>query len=260
MTLVISNFNYVPVELSELVKQLGGVIYDQSNNINIRDKVLQSFPDCYIEAPHTGHNLSDYCEYIINNYYNLPKVVRLIKGNIYPRHFSSSSFFKVINRETYFPLYSKSETSKDRRICGNLCSNLYYELNDPWYMQTKTARYFSSYDDFMGFFFTNYISQRFIIFNPGACQIVTREQITQYPIQFWQNLKHIITYSFFPAEAYVVERAFFSLFIGSYTLSRHAMIDLSSSDVLDERMDLVASQIQNYRSLKMRIKRKLFIT
>ncbi|MDB9943941.1 DUF3431 domain-containing protein [Octadecabacter sp.] len=260
MTLIISNYNYIPVELSTIITELGGTIYDQSDNIETQKALRQKFSGCYTKSPHTGHNLSDYCNYIIENYHDLPTVIRFIKGNIYPRHFESTNFFDLIRRNIYLPLYNKPETSNNLKYCGNLGSNLYYEINDPWYMQTKPARYFSSYDDFMSFMFTDYQPQKFVVFNPGACQIVLREQVTRYPLQFWKNIKHIVSYRFFPAEAYILERAFFSLFTGSYNLSQNAKTNLISSGNLESRTVKVMANIKHYHSTQERVKRKFGFT
>ena len=81
----------------------------------------------------------------------------------------------------------------------------------------------------MSFCFSDYCPQRYIIFNPGACQIVLREQNLHYPIQFWKNLKFIFAYQFFPAEALLIERAFFSIFMGSYALSGNMIADVEKN-------------------------------
>lgn len=257
MTLIISNYNYVPSELISVISSRECLLYDQTTDSKIRMELIRLFPDNYIKSLHTGHNLSDYFKYIIDNYNTLPEVIFFIKGNIFKRHFESESFFDIFDRKSYFPLYSKPESSQNYKICGNLGSNLYYELNDPWYMQTKTARYFSSFDDFMAFIFVDYVPQRFVVFNPGACQIVTREQITRYPRQFWVNLHFVVSYTFFPAEAYIIERAMFYILMGGYTLSDQAIAALPSDGTLEGRMSKVVSDLEAYNSTLSRILRRI---
>ena len=56
MTLIISNYNYVPAELSTIITELGGIIYDQSDDLEVQKQLQLKFKDCLKKSPHTGHN------------------------------------------------------------------------------------------------------------------------------------------------------------------------------------------------------------
>jgi hypothetical protein len=69
----------------------------------------------------------------------------------------------------------------------------------------------------MEFLFEDYVGKPFILFNPGACFIVEAERIRNYSKTFWQALERILSYGFFPAEAWMVERALYAIFTANFT-------------------------------------------
>jgi hypothetical protein len=53
----------------------------------------------------------------------------------------------------------------------------------------------------------------YLMFVPGACMIVEREKILRWPIELYQELYHCTSYSFFPVEAFHLERLMLYLFL-----------------------------------------------
>lgn len=99
---VISNYRQDP---SAVIEALCGE-YQISN---------QSKSDCIppefindgrlVDTLHSGHNLSDYLQYIIENYDRLPCRIGFVKGNLFPRHISKEIFLERKKCSGFVSLY-----------------------------------------------------------------------------------------------------------------------------------------------------------
>lgn len=89
---VISNYQQDP---SEVVESLNGEyhIFNQGESSFIPHEMIES--GRVSNSLHSGHNLSDYLEYIIQNYYSLPARVGFIKGNFFLDTFQKRYFLSV---------------------------------------------------------------------------------------------------------------------------------------------------------------------
>ena len=79
---VISNYQHDPTHLLDYCDQY--IIYEQTN---INEIIYDYKKLNVIHSKHSGHNISDYFQYFIDNYENLPETIALIKGNVFPRHY-----------------------------------------------------------------------------------------------------------------------------------------------------------------------------
>ena len=87
----------------------------------------------------------------------------------------------------------------------------FLERNTSWYMDQPTHlwEYFGTYDELLTFIYRDPVLPRYVEFSPGACYILTRDQIRQHPPVFYRNLNRLMDYTLtpgFPAEAYLIER------------------------------------------------------
>ena len=87
----------------------------------------------------------------------------------------------------------------------------FLERNTSWYMDQPTHlwEYFGTYDELLTFLYRDPVLPRYVEFSPGACYILTRDQIRQHPPVFYRNLNRLMDYTLtpgFPAEAYLIER------------------------------------------------------
>jgi len=216
---VISNFNQDP---SEILKEIGDefIIYNQGEERYLPESLLGS--DKLIDSLHSGHNISDYLRYIIDNYKNLPKRVGLIKGNIFPRHIDKNTFIERIKINGFVPLYSELETFKPDYIipiksnfllmAQQFAPGYFMEKTTNWYCKTKDiGSFFPKLEDFFLYFFKKDLPL-FIPFTPGACMIVPKENILRWSIDTYKELYEIVTYRFFPVEAYHAERCMLYFF------------------------------------------------
>lgn len=203
---VISNFNF---NYSYLIKDLNSyVIYDQSS--------VGKLPEFssnvkYIESPHSGHNITDILDFIIENYSHLPQLTFFLKGNVVPK------FIKFDRLEYFMGLNNFSSIFETKRTLKNLKwykknKHLIKEKNNSWYLDFKPSIYFKSYNDFLGQFFKIVHFPRYVLFSPGASLCVERERIHFYPKEFYEKLQTLIKGEFFPGEAYLLERVMYFMF------------------------------------------------
>lgn len=220
---IISNYNTDPEQYLNYCEDYH--IYDQSQDNEIREKLKTKYTKIsFVE--NTGHNISDYFRFFIDNYESLPQHMMLAKGNMIGRHVSQKYFDRVYSNKCYTPLYDDREFEDKSGEAYQLYDGAFLETNNNWYASSKTHKYFTSYNELLTFVFTDPIIPQWLIFSPGACYIVTREQVLKYPKEFYENLKYLISYTYFPSEAYHVERMLNVIFSANYEINPH-MAELS---------------------------------
>lgn len=239
---LIHNYNTVPEGLLSYCEEDRYLIMDASDDGRtpqlLREKGLRTET-----IPNTGHNITSYFSYFSSHYDTLPEVLFLLKGNILQRHCSRDYFERVLGNTwfTYLyeekqlrPRYSKptpetlaANHGKDPSagsIASLVTESHFLEVNNDWYMETGTHphRYFASYDDLLRFIYTDPVLPKQLMFAPGACYIVRREQIRQHGAAFYTNLNKLMNYTLdpgFPAEAYLVERMLPVIFEANYEVN-----------------------------------------
>lgn len=213
---IISNYNTDPEEYLKYCEDYH--IYDQSPDIQIREKLRSKYSKIsFVE--NTGHNISDYFRFFIDNYQSLPDFMMLAKGNMIGRHVSQGFFDKVYKNKYYTLLYDDRNNHDKCLISYQLYDGAFLEINNAWYSKAKPYKYFETYNDLLVFVFKNPIIPKWLLFSPGACFIVPKEQVLKYPKEFYENLKYLISYIYFPSEAYHVERMLHVIFSGNYELN-----------------------------------------
>ena len=206
--LVVSNYNndisWVSLYTSNYL------IYDQSNTASHFSEIDQSK---VIPAPHMGHNIRDYCTYIIEHYDDLPDVVILAAGNVFPRHSSENYFASVMNARIFTPIEEPGRHAAQWPMTFLDKEGGYNEYNDGWYLKYMKSNYFHSYNELAAFCFKDTTSPLYIRFTPGANYIVPRECILKYPKVFYENLRLFVsrTLDIVPTESYLIERMFYTL-------------------------------------------------
>jgi hypothetical protein len=243
---VISNFNYDTRHLLTYCKNY--VIYDQSNKKEYKD-MLGGLN--VIFSKHSGHNISDYFTFFIENYDSLPEIICLIKGNIYPRHLSKEFFDKVYDNQFYTFLFQNSAYIGSNKRSHFLClENQYLEFNNSWFIKEHPHWYFQSYNELLEFIYDDVVLPRYNLYSPGACYILNREQVLKTPKEVFQNLIKVITYTKpvnpFPSEAHQVEWLCHILYSSNYTFKPYmldgkafdkALIDLTLSKKITKCLD-----------------------
>lgn len=165
----------------------------------------------WIAAPNPGHSLGNFFRFILDNYDELPDTVVFLKSNIVPRHVSELEALKLLCIEPglvqlwHDPTYRTDGFQSD--VSG---SGRFLERNNSWFMKASSSqkqfRYFDDLDLFLEFIFPDYKPVRWIEFAPGACYSVPRANILKRSRGYYSFMHALSTYSYFPLEAYLVER------------------------------------------------------
>jgi hypothetical protein len=195
------------------------LVYDQSEQ-EIYPPKLDT--NKVVKSAHLGHNIRDYCSYIIEHYDTLPERVAFLTGNIFPRHINRDCFDKLINNTTLTPLIDRRKHKTRWPISFFSQNGLYNEINNSWYLnKSHPTKYFHNYNDFLQFCFDNPKIPKHIPFAPGANYIVPRGNILKYPKIFYENLRTFVSHSStaIPGESHIIERAFYSIWMGTYEIN-----------------------------------------
>lgn len=219
---IISNYNTDPEQYLSYCEDYH--IYDQSPDVEIRENLKRKYSKIsFVE--NTGHNISDYFRYFIEHYESLPQFMMLAKGNMIGRHVTQEYFERVYDNKCYTSLYDDRDWIDKRGIAYQLYDGAFLEVNNAWYASAKSHKYFKTYNELLSFVFKNPIIPHWLLFSPGACYIVSREQVLKYPKEFYENLKYLVSYTYFPSEAYHVERMLNIIFNANYEINPH-MLDV----------------------------------
>lgn len=214
---IISNYNQDPsVVISRLTAPY--LICNQGDLSYIPERLQQE--GSFVLSRHTGHNISDYLEFIINNYNNLPDSLGFAKGNLFPRHITEEAFLARQLLQGFVPLYSEAITFRPKfhRLLRfrfgsqQIAPGYYIEFTNNWYARHRApGKYFPKLHDLFGHFFKRE-PPRYIPFVPGACMVVPAYKILRWPLDTYKYLYEAVAYDFFPVEAFHVERSMLYFF------------------------------------------------
>ncbi len=217
---IISNYNTDPERYLDYCEDYH--IYDQSPDPEVREKLKSKYQKIsFVE--NTGHNISDYFRFFIDRYDDLPPHMMLAKGNMIGRHITQEFFDRVYANKYYTFLYDDRGYADKLGVAYQLYDGAFLEINNSWYAPTREHRYFDNFNDLLVFVFKSPIIPKWILFSPGACYIVSNEQIKKYPKIFYENLMILISYTYFPSEAHQIERLLNIIFSGNYELNDHIL-------------------------------------
>jgi hypothetical protein len=170
---VVSNYNTDPRIITNWASDY--VVYDQSDNPDVLKLIADRADPKVIQAKHTGHNLSDYFNYIIENYQNLPARVAFVKGNIIGRHVTEE-FWRRNYRNSWFTfLWTDLGFNDKEGTAYSLYSGKFVERNNSWYVPHSSHRYFNNSNQLLDFFYEVDRFPEFNLFAPGACYILERQ-------------------------------------------------------------------------------------
>jgi len=134
-------------------------------------------------------------------------------------HISQEYFDRVYDNKSFTSLYDDRDWKDRCGIAYQLYDGAFLEINNAWYAAAKPHKYFETYNELLKFLFKNPIIPHWLLFSPGACYIVTSEQVLKYPKAFYENLKYLVSYTYFPSEAYHVERMLNIIFNANYEIN-----------------------------------------
>lgn len=207
---VVSNFNHDPIPISTYAEDY--VILDQSNDPEIVD-YLHKLQNPNIKfSKHVGHNLIDYLDFIISNWENLPHTIAFTKGNMIGRHVEMEHWLSIYQNTHYTFIYSDRELRNIPNIQFAGWNSNYNEINNSWFVWNSHHRYFTNTNQMIEFLYENPKIPYYLTFSPGACYIVESSRIKNKPLPLWIGLREILSYEFFPSEAWMIERLLHTIF------------------------------------------------
>lgn len=229
------------------------LIYDQSDAAIYPPKLDRKK---VVKSEHLGHNVRDYCNYIIDHYDTLPDRVLLCAGNVIPRHISREVFDKLANNAYFTPFEDVTKHKEEWPSAFFSSDGGYCEKNTDWYLRHTHAhptKYFNSYNDFLRLCYKNPVLPRYIRFTTGANFIVPKEQILKLPKVFYDNLRRFVSHSktAIPGESYILERAYYTLWTSNFELNevmcRPLPADFAAKPVEKPTLIVRASEYMEYK-------------
>ena len=247
---IISNYNTDPESYLEYCTDY--YIYDQSDQAEYKSLMEKKYQKIsFVE--NSGHSITNSCRFFVDNYDHLPERMMLVKGNLIGRHISQEHFDRVYQNRSYTMLFDNRKAADKPGVAYQLYDGAFLEINNSWYGLSKPGKYFRNYNDFLRCFFIDPIIPQWNLFCPGACYIVTKDQVLKYPKTFWQSLMKIGSYCYFPVEAYHIERMLHVIFCGNYEVQEHCL----DEKAFDQFLQKAAKKTKAESILVYKIKRKL---
>ena len=260
---VISLFNDPPDALTHLF-DAGSSVFSNSKHPEESSHKYQNVR--FMENP--GHSLVNFFTYLIENFGFLPQKIALVKGNIIPRHVDSEEdLVRILSQEPPKMLWYEAEFVSDWSSQIRTKQNIYLERNTSWYLRHSKPEpeFFGSYHAFEKFLFANPSTKKWVPFSPGACYLISSKHAASIPLEVLRFLVYISSYEFFPKEAYLVERALWTILTSGLPFHSRFESDKWREDLaLRKRsvaLELLSSRV---RALIMvtcdRIRRPSFLT
>lgn len=217
--LIITDFNMLPnkIEESWVVDFTDNyLIYDRAHRYKENEKVKHQ--------KNVGANIYDIFDFINENYNNLPEIMIFCKGNVIPRHCGIRKFIELVNNTTFTPIENYI------RETPNFHDGIYSFVNDDdayyeCYMEVNgtvnsvhKSKTFFSYKSLLDEIFENGGHEYYIRFSPGANYIITKQDVLKYNKIFYETMKELVSWHVQPGEAYLLERALFTLFNNNFII------------------------------------------
>lgn len=190
-------------------------IRDYTDNYMIYNKSESILDDSrIINTENISGNVGDIPKFIYENYEELPELTAFIQANPFD-HCKKEIFDKLIYNTEFTSLeyYGSipANSYEARTITGE-----FLERNNSWYIPAHCSTFqisckYSSFDEIMNKYFSNYVHPDWIRFAPGAQYIVEKWRMLYYPKKFWKSLMEEQPKNNM-AEGHIIERAMWMIF------------------------------------------------
>lgn len=167
-----------------------------------------------MQVKNVGVNIHTLMHYIYYNYEFLPDLIVTLQDNPFD-HCRREKFNELIQRNKFTPIeeyyHNPSNSYEQRDYDGG-----FLEINNNWVIDAHNKSYgltckYSSLDQFMHKYFSNYQHIDWIRFAPGAMYIIEKSQILHYPKKLWLSLMNEFDKPNM-TEAHIVERCLWMIF------------------------------------------------
>ena len=236
--LVVSDYNWLPQNLSEswVCKYAENyLIYDRAHRWEETDKIKRQ--------KNVGQNIYDMFDFIVTHYDNLPEVTIFCRAAfLFPKgrqkplsngNCSADKFFKLANNKSFTELHDFGVDVHDGHASKMDVDGGFLELNNSWYFNIHTGKYFKNLNDFLKDVYINPVIPEFIRFSPGANYIVPKENILKYNKYFYERLREYVSWDVVIGEAHMLERCIYTIFTCNYEVRDKYIFDDSFKRKLD---------------------------
>lgn len=186
-------------------------VKDYSEDVVVYDRSEEPLPD-EIKMPNIGSDLYDKFTFIIDNYDNLPDVAVYTKGNLF-KYITKEEFDLVANNKEFTSLLTLHHKVY-MPVCFYSEDGMYNEINNWWYLASHPAKYFTNLNEFLLKELNIKEYPAYTKFAPGSNYILTKENILRHPKEFYENLRHYLSWDRYPGEAQIIERCMYYIFQG----------------------------------------------
>ena len=162
-----------------------------------------------INTENIGGNQRDIFKFIHDFYDDLPELMAFMQADPFD-HCKKETFDKLIYNEYFTSLEDygavPANAYEKRDEDGG-----FLEINNSWYIAANNITYnvsckYSSFDQFMEKYFSNYKTGSHIRFSPGSQYIIEKKQALHYPKTFWKSLMDELSENFM-SEGHIIERS-----------------------------------------------------
>jgi len=217
--LVVTDYNFLPLNLeTSWVNEYSDnyLIYDKAHRFEENDKIKHQ--------ANVGANIYDIFDFIVENYNNLPETTIFCKGNVIPRHCGFDKFKKIINNTEFTTIenYIRDHPRHSPNIYSFVDeTDAYHEK--PIEVNATVARIhlcksLFSYQELLDEIFEDGTVGEYIRFAPGGNHIIPKTSILKYNKHFYETMRDMVSWHVQPGEAYLLERALFTLFENSFII------------------------------------------
>ena len=217
--LVITDFNFLPMDLkTSWVEEYTDnyLIYDRAHRFEENNKIKHQ--------KNVGANIYDIFDFIINNYENLPDIMIFCKGNVIPRHCGFDKFKAIINNTKFTTIenYIRDNPRHSPSIYSFVDeTDAYHEKPievDATVARIHLCKYVFSYRAMLNEIFENASVGEYLRFAPGGNHIIPKTDVLKYNKHFYETMREYVSWDVKPGEAYLLERALFTLFSNSFII------------------------------------------
>ena len=219
--LIISDYNRLPYDISTtwINKYFGDnyLIYDRYHRFEESDKIKHQVD--------VGVNIYDIFDFVETNYDDLPDICVFCKDDVIPRHCSIEKFESIINNIDFTPIenYIRNTPLYSPDIYSYVTENDEYYENSFEVNYTVSniypGKYFHSYQDLLKHIFKNPVFGEYIRFAPGGNYLIPKHNLLKYNRFFYSKMREYVSWTERPGEAYLFERALYSIFNSDYVIN-----------------------------------------
>mgnify|MGYP003630243683 FL=1 len=217
--LVVSDYNWLPGNIEE------SWVHELTDNYVILDKFHRpewEDKSDVIKQKNVGQNIYDMFDFIVENYDNLPDVTIFCRSCIFfPKgrkpplsngNCNLELFKEVCNNTTLTELHDFGPEVHNG-IGSKLGPNgSYLEVNNSWYFNHIKSKYFRNTNTFLNEVYVNPEIPSWIRFAPGCNYIVPKENILKYNKEFYEYIRHLLSWDVVVGEAHMIERCIYTFF------------------------------------------------